>query len=123
MADLITVVSEGVGKELAILFPKLKSRIHVINNPVITNEFNQIKNKPVEHPFFDSGKKVIVAAGRLTKSKNFDLLIHAFKIVLQHIPAKLIILGDGNQMSHLIKLKEGLGLKDDISLPGFVSDP
>jgi len=122
-ADMITVVSEGVGKELAILFPKLKSRIHVINNPVITNEFNQIKNQPVEHPFFESGKKVIVTAGRLTRSKNFDLLIHAFKIVIQHIPAKLIILGDGKQMSHLIKLKERLGLGDEISLQGFVSDP
>ncbi len=123
MAHSITVVSEGAGKELQILFPHLISRIHVINNPIITNDFETAKNRPVEHPFFESGKKVIVSAGRLVKSKNFELLIHAFRQVIENIPAKLIILGDGKEMHHLVELINSLGLSDEISLPGFVEDP
>ena len=122
-ADSIIAVSEGVAVELKRIFPKLESKIHVIYNPIITNEFIKVKDRPVDHPFFNRGNIVIVSAGRLAKSKNFDLMIRAFHKVNKTVPVKLIIFGDGEENHHLKNLINSLHLTDDVSLPGFVSDP
>jgi glycosyltransferase involved in cell wall biosynthesis len=122
-ADCITAVSDGVASELKELFPRMGSRIKVLYNPVITSEFEAISKMNVEHLFFNSGSKVIITAGRLTKSKNFELLIRAFNIVRKNMPSKLIILGDGEEMQNLKDLKRSLHLTNDVSLPGFVKEP
>ncbi len=64
-------------------------------------------------------KKIILTAGRLTKQKNHEFLIHEFieflKINNKYV---LVILGDGekkNELSHLIKKK---GVEDRIFLLG-----
>ncbi len=122
-ADRIVAVSKGVAEELTHEFPALKSKICVINNPIITDEFLAVKNHMVDHPFFNGENKVIISAGRLTESKNFDLLIRAFRKVKSSDHLKLIILGDGEENHHLKHLIKHLQLTNDVSLPGFVTDP
>lgn len=122
-AERIVAVSQGVAEELINEFPALKSKISVINNPIITDEFLSVKNLPVDHPFFNGENKVIISAGRLTKSKNFDLLIRAFHKLKSSEHLKLIILGDGEENHHLKHLIKQLQLTDNVSFPGFVNDP
>jgi glycosyltransferase involved in cell wall biosynthesis len=92
-------------------------------NAVITKESESISELPADHLFFSSGRKVIISAGRLTKSKNFELLIRAFDIVNKRMPVKLIILGDGEEMQNLKNLKKSFHLTNDVSFPGFVKNP
>jgi glycosyltransferase involved in cell wall biosynthesis len=93
---------------------------HVIHNPVATRFAD---SAPAEHPFFASGRPVVIAAGRLNRQKGFSFLIEAFAELLGRRDSKLIILGEGNQRRHLEALISKLGLEDSVSLPGFVPDP
>ncbi len=122
-ADKITVVSEGAAIDFGKQFPGLRSKIQIIPNAIVTEKLLKVKDQLIDHPFFNLGYKVIIAAGRLTKSKNFDLLLRAFELIYKKENAKLIILGDGEERQNLKILKNALRLKDDVSFPGFVSNP
>ncbi|MCA9791436.1 MAG: glycosyltransferase, partial [Candidatus Eremiobacteraeota bacterium] len=56
---------------------------------------------------------------RLAKEKNFDLLLKAVARVGQ--PARLVILGEGEERKSLEKLTVELGIEDRVSLLGVVS--
>ena len=65
-------------------------------------------------------KRVILAAGRLTKQKNFTYLIDEFSEFLKfNDNFVLFILGDGEEKEKLIKLIDKKKLKEKIFLLGF----
>ena len=71
---------------------------------------------------FNFDKKTFIAVGRLTKQKNFTLLLNAFAKVRQTIDAQLIILGEGELRNDLEDQIKTLKLKD-VHLLGFVDNP
>ena len=72
-----------------------------------------------EHPELRSREKTVLAAGRLTKVKRFDLLIRQFAHIHSQAPEwKLKILGDGEDAQALAAIIEELGAKDYIILAG-----
>lgn len=122
-ADAIVTVSQGVAEDL-VSIGLSADRIQVIHNPVVTPELFQKAQEPLEHPWFASGQPpVILSVGRLEKQKDFPTLIRAFAQVRQQHPVRLIILGEGNERSHLEVLVKELHLTEDVSLPGFVANP
>ncbi|HOL13816.1 MAG TPA: glycosyltransferase, partial [Bacillota bacterium] len=46
-----------------------------------------------------------------------------FSLLRRKVEAKLVILGEGPERGKLEHLVEELGLKDDVSMPGFVENP
>jgi glycosyltransferase involved in cell wall biosynthesis len=64
-----------------------------------------------------------LGVGRLTKQKNFPLLIHAFVKVRQKKTCRLVILGDGELRSEIEILINNFGIHDDVLLPGFQENP
>jgi glycosyltransferase involved in cell wall biosynthesis len=122
-ADGIVAMSQGLADEVA-QFAKLPSeRVTAIYNPVLTPEFQEKVQEPVDHPWFGSGCPVILGVGRLTKQKDFATLIRAFKRVLERRPAKLVILGRGRGKRELEALAEELGVKSEVDLPGYLENP
>jgi len=68
-------------------------------------------------------EKAVVAAGRLTGQKGFDLLIRAFALVVRERPDwELRIYGDGSQRAELERLIAELGLDGSVRLMGATSD-
>lgn len=123
-ADTIIAVSEGVADDLASVLGIPHEHIKVIYNPVITPELQTKKEARPEHPWFGKNQPpVVLAAGRLTKQKGFDVLIRAFAEVRSQRVVRLLILGEGEDRSALIDLLRGLDLEQDVALPGFVSNP
>jgi glycosyltransferase involved in cell wall biosynthesis len=90
----------------------------------VTPELQQKVREHFEHPWFGPGlPAVILSVGRLTSQKDFCTLIKAFAKVRQTNPSRLLILGDGEDRSALETLVDQLGLREDVSLPGFVANP
>lgn len=69
-------------------------------------------------------RPAILAMGRLSREKGFDVLIEAFgKLASRYPDWTLTILGDGPERRALAVAIDRLGLRDRVDLPGQVSHP
>lgn len=121
-ADAIVAVSRGVQADLIRLTRLPETRVPCIYNPVITQELLQKREAVVEHPWFTEGAPpVVLAVGRLTALKDFPTLLRAFAQL--HAPARLLILGEGEQRAGLEQLAQQLGIAERVQLPGYEPNP
>jgi glycosyltransferase involved in cell wall biosynthesis len=119
-ASAIVAVSEGAADDLARTAGVPRDRIQVIYNPVITPSLMAQAQCFPKHPWYAPGQPpVVLAVGRLTPTKDFPTLIRAFAEVRRRRPARLLILGEGEQRPALTALAAELNVADDVALPGF----
>jgi glycosyltransferase involved in cell wall biosynthesis len=91
---------------------------------VVSPELALLAEIPLAHPWFDSGQPpVVLGAGRLTAAKDFATLIRAFAAVRNRRPARLVILGEGEERRNLQALARDLQVEADFALSGYVSNP
>jgi glycosyltransferase involved in cell wall biosynthesis len=70
------------------------------------------------------GEPAILAVGRLTRQKGFDVLLPAFTTLLAHAPrAHLTIVGTGPDQAALERQRDELGLAHRVTFAGFVQNP
>ena len=123
-ADAIVAVSQGVADDLVQTIHLDPCKIEVIYNPVVDDSIPAKAAEPLNHPWFaDGSPPVILGVGRLTEAKDFQTLIRAFALVRAKRVARLMILGEGEQREELEALVDDLGLREDVEMPGFVSNP
>jgi glycosyltransferase involved in cell wall biosynthesis len=123
-ADAVVAVSHGVAEDLITMTGLPMEKVKVIYNPVITPELFAKAEEPLGHPWFRPGEPpVVLGVGRLTKQKDFPTLIRAFALVRKERPARLMILGEGEERPKLETLARELGIEEDFVLPGFVENP
>jgi glycosyltransferase involved in cell wall biosynthesis len=123
-ADNIIAVSDAVADDLACIAKIPHNLIQVIYNPVVTLDLKNKSEAHLNHAWFKDGEPpVVLAVGRLTDQKAFDVLIQAFSLVRKKHPARLLILGEGENRPALEALIKQLGLEQDVSLMGFVQNP
>lgn len=124
-ADVIIAVSSGVADDYSQLFQTPAQRIHVVYNPVVSDEVFAKANMPLDHPWFADGQPpVILAIGRLTPQKDFLTLIRAFdKVKASCQNCRLMILGEGEMRPSLEGFIKERSLQADVALPGFVNNP
>ena len=68
--------------------------------------------------------RTIVAMGRLSPEKGFDLLIDAFaRLAAQHPDWRLEIAGEGPERAQLQQQIDQRGLRQQVQLVGWVDDP
>jgi len=111
--DRIVSVSKGVDRYFDWL-PKAQRA--VIHNPLAP-----LVLSPKKHP---ATGRSLIAMGRLTQQKGFDILLQAFarlKDIYQEWT--LTILGEGELRTELESLCDSLGLCDRVHLPGVVQTP
>ncbi|OGT14849.1 MAG: hypothetical protein A3J49_10855 [Gallionellales bacterium RIFCSPHIGHO2_02_FULL_57_16] len=66
---------------------------------------------------------LIIAVGRLTKQKGFDLLLKAFAEISSHFQNwRVAIIGEGPERPALIELRDQLNLTDRVEFTGQVRD-
>lgn len=93
----------------------ISARSVVIPNP-ICDKFDSVPYKGIR-------EKRVVGVGRLTKEKNFKLLIDAFAIVYrEYTDYCLEIYGDGGERAVLDSYVRELGLENVIRLPGYTRE-
>jgi glycosyltransferase involved in cell wall biosynthesis len=110
-AELVVVQTETVRRWARFLPPE-----RVVTVP------NFVEPPPLA-PTAVAREPLIVAVGRLTDQKGFDLLIPAFHRMARAAPGwKLVIVGEGARRAALERQIAALGLGARVELPGITSD-
>ena len=97
-------------------------QVDVIPNPVI---WPLPRTEPFLFPsdVCQANRKLLLAVGRLTSQKGFDLLIEAFSsVAARHPDWDLVILGVGQMRSDLLMLAARKGLQERLFLPGWAGN-
>ena len=106
------------------LTPTLVRRIYPLAGAVIAPDLEQMGAEAVDHPWFQPGQPpVILGVGRLIYQKDHASLIRAFDQLRRTRPARLAILGEGDERPALEALIRDLGLQDEVWLPGHLRNP
>jgi glycosyltransferase involved in cell wall biosynthesis len=97
-----------------------RNKLFILRDPIIQmHEFSKKKNEKIEDLKIEKNN-LIIGIGRLTRQKNFLLLIRAFeKILIKYPNYHLILLGEGEQKKLLTKEIIKLKLQNRISLLGY----
>lgn len=94
------------------------ARTETIPNPCVLDAGTPLvpADPPGERPY-------ILAVGRLTAQKGFDVLIRAYAASQARETLDLVIAGFGGERPKLEQLAEDLGVADRVHLPGYVNQP
>jgi len=123
-ADALICISDVVRQNLLDHYNVPPHKAVTIYNPAFSENIAALVQEPCDHPWLKKkDRPVIFTMGRLTTQKGFDILIEAFALLREKIPARLIILGEGEDRSMLQGLIEKLALHDDVDLAGFYTNP
>jgi glycosyltransferase involved in cell wall biosynthesis len=128
-ADAIIAVSNGVADDLSQYAGIPRERITTIYNPIVSPTVDSQSKAPLDHPWFQpSAPPVVLGVGRLHEQKDFPTLLRAFARVRAKREARLMILGEADAThaqlrTELMSLATQLGIADDVTLPGFVTNP
>lgn len=99
-----------------------RSRTAVVTNGVDVEAVRRAASAPdVEVP----PGTLVIACGRLTRQKGFDVLLRAHARALREgaPPHELVILGDGPDRAALGRLADALGVSGSVHFAGFVANP
>ena len=122
-AARICTVSSGIADDLQKYCGIHPDHTLTIHNPVDLSRVTETAERHVSVGALDG--KVIISVGRLEKVKRYDRLIRAFAAISKarhNFNDRLFIIGEGPMRQDLINLRDELGLKDRVVMPGFSSN-
>lgn len=124
-ADCVIVVAAAMIGELQTQLGLARARLECIYNPVVDDTLVAAAEQPCDHPWLNMRDRVpvVLGCGRLSTQKDFGTLIEAFRILRGRCPARLIILGEGEDRGLLEAQAQQSGVGEDIDLPGFTPNP
>lgn len=123
-AARVITVSDGAAAAVVRCLGIDRTQVQVIYNPVITSDLFSKARDPLSHPWFKACHvPVILAIGRLNGAKDFATLVASFARLRKRCPARLLILGEGEERPALETLIAKFRLSTDVALPGFVANP
>lgn len=117
MAARVVSVSEEVDRHFSWLPARKRAVVH---NPV------EVEFSTPDPPEAETwvGPETVVSMGRLDRPKGFDLLLEAFGRMTGEAGGwRLVIFGEGPERGELEALRDRLGLKSRVLLPGVVKNP
>ncbi len=114
-ADHVIALTDSMAEQIAEKWGVPRERITVIRNAV------DVPDAPPERLPPD-GPPTILCVARLTKQKNVGLLLDAFARLRRTREARLRIAGDGKLREQLERQARRLGIAEDVTFLGHVSD-
>ena len=113
----IIAVSQGVQDDLVNIIGIKPKSIQTISNPVNMDEIQALSRERL----IIAEEDYIVHVGRFHSVKRHDILLKAYK--KSGISAKLVLVGDGEEIANIEKLITDLELKERVVLTGFMQNP
>ena len=116
-SDGVTAVSESLKKDTLALF-NIDKEIEVIYNFIDFERFKKINKDHFKKIIAPDGEKILVHTSNFRKVKRVEDVIYIFKKVFEHIPSKLLLIGDGPERQYLEELCRQLNLCSEIRFLG-----
>jgi glycosyltransferase involved in cell wall biosynthesis len=120
-SDQVICQSRDMARDLTRAAMIGEEQITVLPNPVDLAGVRAALHEPATK---SSTGRQLLAVGRLSREKGFDLLLHALAAVRERFPhVKLILVGSGQEEQVLKSLCRRLGLEDAVGFAGHVDPP
>lgn len=118
--DFFIAESENDKKKMIKYFDINEKKIKVIYNGINLNKTISLNVDSIDSSNKDTKEIVIGTIGRLTFQKGHDILIKAFKSVIEvSRKVKLIIMGSGEQEKNLMKMITDFGLNESVIIKKY----
>lgn len=112
-SDGITAVSQYLKDETIRLFG-IKNDIRVLYNFVDPQEFTEVPRECSRKYFAPDGEKVLMHISNFRPVKRIPDVIKVFAGVRAKMPAKLVLVGEGPELSPGLELARSLGVGNDV---------
>lgn len=116
-SDGVTTVSNSLKEETYRTF-HIKKEIEVIHNFVDTERFKKERKEHFKKAIAPNDEKILIHTSNFRKVKRTEDVIQIFKRVLEKIPSKLLLVGDGPERQHLEHLCRELHICDHVRFLG-----
>jgi len=116
-SDIVTSVSEDLRKDTFKHFNVLRD-IQVIPNFVDLDKFKRQRKDHFKTAICPNGEKLVVHISNFRKVKRVDDVVRIFKNVLDTVPSKLLLVGDGPERSMIESLCRELGIYESVRFLG-----
>jgi len=116
-SDGVTAVSDFL-KDLTLRTFSIKNNIEVIPNFIDFSRFQKKNKDHFKKAIAPDGEKILLHVSNFRKVKRVQDVIHVFKGVLEKIPSKLLLIGDGPERTPMEALCRELSLCDEIRFLG-----
>ncbi len=116
-SDGVTSVSENL-KEDTLSHFKITKDIKVIPNFIDLERFKKHKKDHFKTAICPNGEKLIVHTSNFRQVKRVDDVLHIFKNIVDKIPAKLLLVGDGPERIKMETICRELCVSEDVRFLG-----
>ncbi|MBS1527212.1 MAG: N-acetyl-alpha-D-glucosaminyl L-malate synthase BshA [Bacteroidetes bacterium] len=116
-SDGVTAVSENLKMETYEFFD-IENEIRVIPNFVDLSRFSLKPKDHFKRAIAPAGEKILIHTSNFRKVKRTPDVIKIFAKVLEKIPSKLLMVGDGEQRSECEQMARDLGVNDNVRFLG-----
>jgi L-malate glycosyltransferase len=116
-SDGVTAVSESLKRETYEEFAITKE-IEVIPNFIDLERFKKQQKDHFKIALCPNNEKLLMHTSNFRKVKRIEDIVQVFYRVKQHIPSKLLFVGDGPERAGIEKLARDLGVQDDVRFLG-----
>ncbi|MFD2890616.1 N-acetyl-alpha-D-glucosaminyl L-malate synthase BshA [Flavobacterium chuncheonense] len=113
-SDYVTSVSKSLSDDTYSIFD-IKKEIHVIPNFIDLNKADIAHENPCKRSLMaNEGERILTHISNFRKVKRIDDVVKIFYEVQKHIPAKLMMVGEGPEKEMAENLCEELGIQKKV---------
>ncbi|SFA46166.1 N-acetyl-alpha-D-glucosaminyl L-malate synthase BshA [Parageobacillus thermantarcticus] len=117
-SDAVTAVSNALVRQTYELLDVQKP-IHTVYNFVDERVYQKKNVDHLKKEYgIDENEKVVIHVSNFRKVKRVPDVVRAFSLIRKQLPAKLLLVGDGPEMTVVCRLVKELGLGDDVRFLG-----
>ncbi len=116
-SDAVTTVSSFLKEETKRVFG-VGENIKVIPNFIDPRVFKPERNEELHQRLAPNGEKLILHASNFRKVKNVPAVIEVFNLIKNQHNARLLMVGDGPEMSEVLALVKKYDLENDVVFLG-----
>lgn len=116
-SDGVTAVSEHLRKDTYDFFD-IENEIRVIPNFIDLTRFSLKAKDHFKKAIAPAGEKILIHTSNFRKVKRTEDVIKIFAKVVEKIPSKLLMVGDGGERSECEQLARDLGVADNVRFLG-----